>query len=81
VWRVLACRASPSSWPDNNLSINTFSIVSQTHVITRLNFNPMCLAVPKAVRMAFGSNFLDFHQNQWQHQVLGGVVLEWVAGL
>jgi hypothetical protein len=75
VWRVLACRASlPSS--ENNLSINIFSIVSQTPVMTSLNFNPMCLRAPKAVTDRIRQQFSGFPRNQWQDQVLRGTVLE-----
>jgi hypothetical protein len=64
-------------WSEYNLSINTFSIVaSQTHVITGLNFNPMCLRVPKAVTDRIRQDLSGFPPNQWQDQVLGGVVVE-----
>jgi hypothetical protein len=62
--------------PENNLSINTFSIVSQTHVMTSLTFNSMSLRVPKAATDRIRQQFSGFPPNQWQDQVLGGVVLE-----
>ena len=39
-------------------------------------FHPMCLRVPKVVTDRIRQQFSGFPPNEWQDQVLGGVVLK-----